>query len=126
MADWRALAKDLALADGVLRSDEVRIIRDHLLGDGKITKGEFEFLLDLRRQAKGAVKDFKVLFFDAVKTIVLADGAVSPSEAAWLEKMVMADLKIDDEEKALLAAIKAEAKRTCPEFDALCERALKS
>ena len=47
MADWRKLAKALALADGRIDTRETAIIKNEIWADGKLDKSELEFLLDL-------------------------------------------------------------------------------
>jgi uncharacterized membrane protein YebE (DUF533 family) len=119
MADWKKLAKDLILADGYIEEKETEIIRKELLADGVINKSEAEFLVDLRNSAPKAVAKFHAFVFEVVKKAILADGDISATEAAWLQKFIFADGKVDDAEKAFLKDLKASAKKTSPEFDAL-------
>ena len=119
MADWRRLAKSLILADGYIERREVDIIKKELLADGVISKSEAEFLIDLRRSAPKAVVEFHQFVFEVVKKAILADGAISKEEAAWLQKFILADGVVDDMEKQFLRELKAGAKSTSPEFDAL-------
>jgi uncharacterized tellurite resistance protein B-like protein len=119
MADWKKLAKDLILADGYIEEKETEIIRRELLADGVINKSEAEFLVDLRNSAPKAVAKFHAFVFEVVKKAILADGDISATEAAWLQKFIFADGKVDDAEKAFLKDLKASAKKTSPEFDAL-------
>ena len=119
MADWKKLAKELILADGYIEEKETEIIRKELLADGVINKSEAEFLVDLRNSAPKAVAKFHAFVFEVVKKAILADGDISATEAAWLQKFLLADGKVDDAEKAFLKDLKASAKKTAPEFDAL-------
>lgn len=119
MADWKKLCKNLILADGYIEEKETDIIRAELLADGVINKSEAEFLIDLRNSAPKAVAKFHSFVFDVVKKAILADGVISADEAAWLTKFILADGKVDDAEKAFLKDLKASAKKTCPEFDAI-------
>ena len=122
MADWKKLSKALILADGYIERKEVDIIKKELLADGVISKSEAEFLVDLRKSAPKAVKEFHDFVFDVVKKAILADGDVSKEEAVWLEKFITADGTVDDMEKAFLKDLKASAKKTSPEFDALIKK----
>lgn len=122
MADWKKLAKAVILADGYIERKEVDIIKRELLADGVISKSEAEFLVDLRKSAPKAVAEFHAFVFEVVKKAILADGDVSKAEAAWLEKFITADGTVDDTEKAFLRDLKASAKKTSPEFDALVKK----
>ena len=44
MADWRKLAKALALSDGRIDTRETAIIKNEIWSDGKLDKSELEFL----------------------------------------------------------------------------------
>ena len=122
MADWKRLAKALILADGYIEEKETDIIRKEFLADGVINKSEAEFLIDLRKSAPRAVQKFHSFVFEVVKKALLADGAISVDETKWLEKFILADGTVDDNEKAFLKDLKAAAKKTCPEFDALVKK----
>jgi hypothetical protein len=122
MADWKRLAKSLVLAHGFIDDREADIIRAELLTDGVMTKGEAEFLIDLRNSAARAVPRFHLFVFEVVKKALLADGDITAAEAAWLQKFVLADGRVDALEKTLLRELKAGAKRTSPEFEALVKK----
>jgi uncharacterized membrane protein YebE (DUF533 family) len=124
MADWRKLAKALALADGRIDTRETAIIKAEIWADGKLDKSELEFLLDLKKSAKGTVGEFNKMLFSALKAAVLADGEISAKEANWLRQFLYADGKIDDEEKAFLKELKAGASTTAPEFETLYRQAM--
>ena len=124
MADWRKLAKALALADGRIDTKETQIIKDAIWSDGKLDKSELEFLLDIKKSASGVVREFNTMLFSALKAAVLADGDISASEAGWLRKFLYADGKIDDDEKKFLQDLKSSATATSPEFDALYKQAV--
>jgi len=124
MADWRKLAKALALADGRIDTRETQIIKKELWADGKLDKSELEFLLELKRSAQSVVRDYNLLLYTAIKAAVLADGDISAKEAAWLRKFLYADGKIDDDEKRLLQELKSGASSTSPEFEALFREAI--
>lgn len=122
MADWKKLAKALILADGYIEEKETEIIRKELLADGVINKSEAEFLIDLRNSAPRAVAKFHQFVFEVVKKALLADGDITAAEAAWLERFILADGKVDELERALLKELKAGAKKTSPEFEALVKK----
>lgn len=123
MADWRKLAKALALADGSIDTKETDIIKSSLMADGKLDRSEIEWLLEVRRDATKTVQVFDQFVFSSLKPIILADGSIDAKEAAWLRKFIYADGKVDDGEKAFLKDLKAGAKSTSPEFDQLLKDA---
>lgn len=61
MADWRKVAKAFALGDGHISEREVNILRQALFADGRISKSELEFLHELKRNAKSAVRALDAL-----------------------------------------------------------------
>jgi hypothetical protein len=119
MADWKRLSKSLILAGGSIEEREATILIKEFLTDGVINKSEAEFLIDLRNSASRAVQKFHEFVFDIVQKALLADGTISAAETAWLEKFLLADGKVDELEKAFLRRMKAAARSTSPEFDAL-------
>src|SRR5262245_32130650 len=123
MADWRKLAKQLALADGRIDMKEAEIIKRELSADGRIDRSELEWLIDVRRSGSGSVQVFDQFVFDSLKPVILADGTIDAKEAAWLRKFIYADGKVDETERKFLAALKAEARSKSPEFEALLKDA---
>ncbi len=51
----------------------------------------------------------------------MAHGQIDAEEAAWLQRMLFADGKIDDKERKFLHQLKGEAKQVGREFDVLFE-----
>ncbi|MBY0231581.1 MAG: hypothetical protein K2W96_20030 [Gemmataceae bacterium] len=119
MADWRKLAKALALADGRIDTKETEIIRKEVWADGKLDKSELEFLLDIKKSAQSVVGAYDTMLYAALKAAVLADGSIDAKEAAWLRKFIFADGKVDEGEKRFLGELKAGATSVSPEFEAL-------
>ena len=122
MANWPKLAKALVLADWIVIEKGTEIIQRELLADGVINKTEAEFLIDLRNSAPQAVAKFHLFVFEVVKKALLADGDITVAEVAWLEKFILADGKVDNLEKNLLKELKAGARKTCAEFEALVRK----
>jgi hypothetical protein len=121
MADWRRLAKKLALADGRIDTKETRIIKEALLGDGHLDKSEFEFLIELRRAAESVVGEFDEMVFSAIKPVLLKDGGIDAGETKWLKNLLMADGKIDEREKKFVQSLKEGGSGHSPEFLAWCQ-----
>jgi uncharacterized tellurite resistance protein B-like protein len=128
MANWRNLAVTLTLADGKIDDAEVKILRKELFADKKIDKEEVEFLVELRNKAqkkagpKGVNPAFEKLFFTALETYILEDGVIDAAEVAFLEGVIFADKKVDDNEKKFLVKLNKTARQTCPQFEALLQK----
>lgn len=122
MADWKRLSRNLILKDGAIGEKETEIIMKEFLAEGVINKSEAEFLIDLRNSATRAAQKFHEFVFDIVQKALLADGVISAAETAWLEKFLLADGKVDELEKAFLRRMKAAARQTSPEFEALIKK----
>ncbi len=122
MADWRLVAKRLALANGrIIDSNRARIIEEELLADGKIDKSAFEFLIALRRAARSVDATFDGAVFKAIKPVILKDGFVSPGETRWLHGLFMSNGKLDERERLFLKDLKESSRSHCPEFLAWCK-----
>ena len=126
MANWRTLCKLALLADGTIDDREVEIIRKEFFADGRIDRAELEFLLEVNRAAHAAAPSFKKLLFEAIRSVLLADGVIDAAETAWLRAWIFADGKVDADEKHWLAELKVLADRVCPEFTALFEQCMAS
>lgn len=127
MADFRALARDLCLADRKIDEGEVKILKKHLYSDGKIDRKEIEFLIELRNAAKktGGVKGvFEAFFYKAVYDGVIGNGIISAGEATLLRKAILADARVEEAEKKLMRKLKSAAKRTAPQFDKLYDEVM--
>lgn len=127
MADWRKLAIEAILADGMIDETEVKLLKKQLWADGKIDKDEVKFLIELRNAAQKKAKSgelsaaFEKLFFGAIESHVLADGYISGREATWLKSMLFADGKIDASEKKFLTRLKKSHTKHSAAFDKLYE-----
>jgi hypothetical protein len=124
MADWKSLAMKALLSDGRIDTKETNLVKEAIFADDKIDKSELEFVFQLRKKAQSTVKVFDEMFFDAVKSHVLADGDISDAEVKWLKRMILADEQVDEGEKQLLRDLKAKARSTTEAFDSLCSEVL--
>lgn len=115
MASLEALKKDL-LADGVIDAAEVAQLKELLYADGVIDKEEADFLFELNDAVSGKenAPEWNEFFTQAICDFLLKDevspGEIDPEEEAWLIAKVNNDGQVDEAEKALLRAIKAQAK----------------
>lgn len=125
MADWKALLTDVLLADGAIDPTETVLVKKALLADGNIDEEEVAFLVTLRKAAKRVCPEFNSFFFEALKANMLADGAIDIKEANLLRDIIFADGKVDDDEKAFLKELKAQAKSVSTEFDQLLAECLR-
>lgn len=128
MAEWRKLAKAAILIDNRIDTREVELLRENFWADNKINLSELDFLQELRKECKTAVKAFSEFFIEAAKSHILSDGVIAKGETKWLRKAILADgksTKVDEVEKRLLKELKAEAKKTSPEFDELYNECMK-
>jgi hypothetical protein len=119
MADFKRLARSLVLTDGTIGARETAALKAEFLADNVVSRPEAEFLLDLHRSAKQAVPEFKQFVHLVVKKILLADGDLTAAETAWLAGFLTQDGAVDDMDRQFLRDLKAAAKRTSPEFEAL-------
>ena len=116
-------------ADGVVDAAEVAGIRSRVFADGVIDRDEAEFLFAINDAVSGKANDpgWKVLFVEAITNHVLNDerspGVVDDEESVWLVQKIEGDKQIDEVEKALLAAIKKNAKATSPKLEAIMKAA---
>lgn len=115
MSTLEELKRDL-LADGVIDAAEVARIKDVLYVDGVIDKEEADFLFELNDAVSGKenAPEWEEFFTQAICDFLLKDevspGEIDAEEEAWLISKVNNDGRVDEAEKALLRAIKAQAK----------------
>ena len=117
--------EERVIANGRVDGHELEVLRRLLYADGKISRKEADFLVELHKRVQYRTPGFEQFFYKAIKDHILADGRISAEEAAWLRQMLFADNRIDDEERKFLHELKGEAKRTSPEFEALFKEAMK-
>lgn len=118
MPTFRELVEQV-LADGSVDAAEVKALEEAVFADGEVSREEAEGVLEILDRAEQVAPEFEGFALRAVKRHVLADGVVDAEEAAWLRGAVFADGEVSEWEKQLLRELKAEATRTCPEFEAL-------
>ncbi len=122
MANWRNLAMSALLADGAIDEREVEILRKEFFADRRIDRAEMEFLLEARRKAGACAPSFEKLVFEALRSVILADGVISPEETAWIRQNILAGGKAGAAEKHWLQELKCLADGVCPEFLALYKK----
>jgi len=69
MAEWRKAAKAFILGDGHISQKEVNLLRQELFADGRLSKSEMDFLYEVKREAKTAVKLLDDLIADCEKAL---------------------------------------------------------
>ena len=123
MPNLRKLMEDV-LANGKVDSAEIEMLRRELYADGKITRQEADFLVELHKRVQRSSNAFEQFFYKAIRDHVLADGKVNAEEAEWLRQMVFHNGKVDEREKKFLRELRGEAQEVSPEFEALCKECL--
>ena len=122
MADWRHVAKTLALADGRIDERETNILRRELFGDGILHREELLFLIDLWNEAVEAAPAFHDLVLKAVRAVIMRDGVIDQVETAWLKQLFAKHF--GDRERQFLDDLRIHAQRKCPEFEEYCRHML--
>jgi len=114
------------LSDRKISDSEVPMIREYLYQDGRLDLEDVKLLVELYCQATEYCPAFDDLFFSVLEQVILEDGEIQPSEQFYLLKMLYSDREIRDREKEFLLRLRQTAKHTTPEFEALCDEALKA
>jgi hypothetical protein len=125
MGHLRDLQTEL-LRDGTITDEEVDVIRDYLRDKGSLDIDDVKFLVELLSDAREVPPEFDELFFPALKEVILADGRVGQDEQFYLLKMLYSDKRVRESEKQFLRELRNEAKEITPEFESLCEEALRA
>ena len=107
------------LANGRVDGPELEALRRQMYASGKIELREADFLVELHKRVQHRTPAFEQFFYQAIKDHMLAQGRIDAEEAAWLRRMLVADGKIDDEERKFLHELEGEAKELSYEFVAL-------
>ena len=103
--------KQAIIEDGIVDAAEVAQLRERLYADGVIDREEADFLFAVNDAVSGNANDSSWcdLFVESICDHLLKDdespGAVDKSEAAWLIAQIRGDNNVDDNERALLAAL---------------------
>ena len=122
MANWRSLARKLALSHGrIIDPKRAKIIKEALLADGKMDKTEFSFLIALRREAQAVDASFDDVVFDTMKPILLKNGGITPENAQWLKEFFLSDGRIDARERQFLTSLRESPGDHCQEFLDWCD-----
>jgi hypothetical protein len=112
--------KTAILEDGVIDAAEVAMLRTVIYGAGgaggaSVARSEADLLFELNDATSGKANhaSWKNLFVEAISSHVLEDvespGKIDDAEADWLISRIEKDGVYDENEKALLANIKAKA-----------------
>jgi hypothetical protein len=125
--DWKQVAKEAILADGVIDDKEIKIIQKAIKGaDGD--EG-LAFLLDLRNsyskkaKAQGAAvsEAFESFFFKTINGHVVKEGKLGADGVGFLRETVFPGGKVDDRGYKFLGELNKKAKDKAPEFDAFMQ-----
>jgi hypothetical protein len=118
MLKFRKIEQEL-LVTGKVDGPELELLHQQLYAGGKIDRPKADFLVELHKRLEHLTPAFEHFFYRAIKDYILADGNIDAQKAAWLQQMVFADDRIDDQERKFLHELKGEAKQVSPEFEML-------
>jgi hypothetical protein len=127
MSGVRDLIGDILVDGEDLRIDEADAARIQALlpTDGPIAAEDLEALVELRSRARVVCPAFDRLFFPALKSWLLADGAIDLPEQFQLLRILYGGGGIDEVERGFLKELRRDVKRVTPEFEAICQQALR-
>ena len=120
MPNLRQIEHDI-LARGKVDGHELEMLRGQMYVGDKVARREADFLVELHNRVQHLTPAFERFFYQAIKDHILAHGRIDAEEAAWLRRMLLADGKIDDDERKFMHELKGEAKEVGREFDVLFE-----
>jgi hypothetical protein len=117
--DWHAFAKKLLLGGGHLGAAQAAVARAAVLGDGKLSQEEFQFLLDVRREARSVGDDFQGLILELLEKALLRDKKIDADEVKWLRAVFLANRSATADDLRFLRALEEKAAAVCDEFKAM-------
>jgi hypothetical protein len=112
------------LADKAIGSDELDLIGEAVVADGKLDLDDVKLLVELYCGARDRDPAFDNVFFDTLEHVMLDDQEISPSEQLYLLKMVYSDHEILPREREFLTRIRAKLKATDPDFEQFYKTAM--
>jgi uncharacterized tellurite resistance protein B-like protein len=124
MLKLRQIEQDI-LATGKVHGPELERLRRELYSHDKIERPEADFLVELHKRVQHLTPAFEQFYYQAIKDHILAHGRIDAEEAAWLQRMLFADGKFEDEERKFLHELKGEAKHVSREFEVLFGESMK-
>lgn len=108
--------------DGAIDDQEVKLLKDAILSDCKVSDEDAYLLFELEDllKEKGSCKDFEELFVGAITSYLLnsgdSPGHLDVKEWVWLQDRISDDHKYSPEEHALLMNIALKAESLPPNF----------
>jgi len=124
MPDLRQIEQDI-LATGKVERHELEVLRRVLYADGKISRREADFLVELHNRVQPLSPGFERFFYKAIKNHILTHGRIDAEESTWLRQMLFTDGKLHDEGRKFLHELKGEATQVSREFESLFEESMK-
>jgi len=86
---------------------------------GKIDRKTADFLAELHKRVRHRTPAFEKFFYQAIKDHIMANRQINEEETAWLRRQLLADGKLDDEERQFLHELKGEASQVSHQFETL-------
>jgi hypothetical protein len=125
MMNLRRIEEDI-LSTGKVDGHHLEMLRHYLYANGKIDRSKADFLVELHKRVQLIAPGLNDFFYRAIKDHMLANGRIDAEKTAWLREMLLADSKIDDEERKFLHELRGEANQVCREFEALFAECMKT
>jgi hypothetical protein len=107
------------LADKAIGSDELDMIGEAVVADGKLDLDDVKLLVELYCGARDRDPAFDNVFFDTLEHVMLDDKDLSQSEQLYLLKMVYSDHEILPREREFLTKIRAKLPTRTKDFELL-------
>jgi len=123
MWDRHQMEQDV-LATGRVDSCELEVLRQRVYDGGMVARPEADFLVSLHKHAEYRTPTFDQFFYQAIKDHLLTTGRIDAEAASWLRQMILADGKVDEEERKLLHELRGEAKQVSQGFETLFEECM--
>lgn len=114
---------DHVLEHRKITDDEVQIIKEYILRDGKLDNEDVSFLVQLLTGASEVCPAFDALFFPVLKEVILKDGRIDQGEQFYLLKMIYGGNEIRESELRFLQQLGQEAQEVPAEFNEMCRMA---
>jgi hypothetical protein len=112
------------LADKAIGSEELDMIGEAVVQDGKLDLDDVKLLVELYCGARERDPAFDNVFFDTLGHVMLDDGQISPTEQFYLLKMIYSDHEITAREREFLTRIRSAMKEPNADFEKLYETAM--
>ena len=102
MAALREIGRDI-LAIGKVEGEELEVLRKRVYSGHKVDRQTADFLVELHKRVQHRTPAFEKFFYQAIKDHIVVNGRINEEETAWLRRLLLADGKLNDEERQFFA-----------------------